>query len=156
MECSLLWSSLRLLSFFLSQLSKEVAGLNMNFPLQVRPDVSEVFVVIVRITHFYKIKSPEPLFAFVSIFVLFFFSLPGLNARYESKHPAVHVPSQPHGQGWSLWQPRGEDEEETALDAALWSQHLRYVTSPAFNCWFHGFLNTSPTQNITDQLTYIS
>lgn len=26
----------------------------------------------------------------------------GLDARYESEHAAVHVSSQPHGQGWPL------------------------------------------------------
>lgn len=36
-------------SFFLSQLSKEVAGLNMNFPLQVRPDILAVLMVIARL-----------------------------------------------------------------------------------------------------------
>lgn len=72
----------------------------------------------------------------VFTFLWFSFFL-GLNARYESKHPAVHVSSQPHGQGWSLWQPGGEDEEETAHDAALWPQHPRYVTCPtAFNISF--------------------
>lgn len=59
----------------------------------------------------------------------------GLNARYKSKHPAVHVSSQPHGQSWSLWQPGGKDEEETARDAALGPQHLRYVTRLMFSIW---------------------
>lgn len=75
----------------------------------------------------------------IAFFSPFLFS--GLNARYESKHPAVHVSSQPHGQGWSLWQPGGKDEEETAHDAALWPQHLRYVMVTAWNIRLNGSVN---------------
>lgn len=90
-----------------SQLSKEVAGLNMNFPLQVNTDCLRTECINICLS--------------VLAFLLRFFSFRylGLNARYESEHSAVHVSSQPHGQSWSLRQPGGKDEEETAHDAAL-------------------------------------
>lgn len=96
--------------------------MNMNFPLQVITHYLRMFRRK-KTVNFLVLKIGLNAQTMLSIFFVVIsvaaIAGVGLDARYESEHTAVHVSSQPHGQGWPVRQPGRKDEEETAHDAAL-------------------------------------
>lgn len=68
--------------------------------LKIMIQVNELFFFLSQLIRKY-LELPLRIYRHLHDCLYFSFCL-GLNARYESKHPAVHVSSQSHGKGWSL------------------------------------------------------